>query len=246
MFTGEVVSALGYYVYRLIDPRTGETFYVGKGTGNRVFQHAAGAAVDDDGEAVDLKTQKIREIINGGFEVTHVIHRHGLDESTAYEVEAALIDAYPGVTNAVGGHGSDEHGLMHSKQIIEKYAAPVADFRHPVLIININRTATERDSVYESVRYAWKINVTRAREAQYVLAVERGIIIDAFVVDEWLPATAENFPSRGDVPGRSGFVGGLAPEEIRSQYRRHRIPDELRPRGAANPIRYVSKVLSAD
>lgn len=28
-----------YYVYRLIDPRTYETFYVGKGCGDRVFQH---------------------------------------------------------------------------------------------------------------------------------------------------------------------------------------------------------------
>ena len=28
-----------YYVYRLIDPRTYQTFYVGKGKGDRVFQH---------------------------------------------------------------------------------------------------------------------------------------------------------------------------------------------------------------
>jgi hypothetical protein len=29
MFTKEVADALGYYVYRLIDPRNGQTFYVG-------------------------------------------------------------------------------------------------------------------------------------------------------------------------------------------------------------------------
>ena len=34
---------MNYYVYRLIDPRNGETFYVGKGKGNRVFQHMKGA-----------------------------------------------------------------------------------------------------------------------------------------------------------------------------------------------------------
>jgi len=31
-----------YYVYRLVDPRTLHTFYVGKGCGDRVFQHAKG------------------------------------------------------------------------------------------------------------------------------------------------------------------------------------------------------------
>lgn len=38
-FTGEVCKKLGCYVYRLIDPRDGSTFYVGKGTGNRVKMH---------------------------------------------------------------------------------------------------------------------------------------------------------------------------------------------------------------
>ena len=39
-FSPEVIEQLQYYVYRLIDPRDGQTFYVGKGKGNRVFAHA--------------------------------------------------------------------------------------------------------------------------------------------------------------------------------------------------------------
>lgn len=35
----------------------------------------------------------LREIRLDGFEVGHIVHRHGLDEKTAYEVEAALIEA---------------------------------------------------------------------------------------------------------------------------------------------------------
>lgn len=42
LFPPEVVEKLKSYVYRLIDPRNGETFYVGKGKGNRVFSHVEG------------------------------------------------------------------------------------------------------------------------------------------------------------------------------------------------------------
>lgn len=41
-FPSEVIHRLKTYVYRLIDPRDGETFYVGKGKGNRVFAHIHG------------------------------------------------------------------------------------------------------------------------------------------------------------------------------------------------------------
>jgi len=40
-FPPEVIEKLKTYVYRLIDPRNGET-YVGKGKGNRVFAHIRG------------------------------------------------------------------------------------------------------------------------------------------------------------------------------------------------------------
>ncbi len=88
-FPAEVSRRLKTYVYRLIDPRNGETFYVGKGQGNRVFSHSRGEQnlIGDD---LDNKVKRIREIRLAGFEVAHVIHRHGMDEKTAFEVEAAL------------------------------------------------------------------------------------------------------------------------------------------------------------
>ena len=72
------------------------------------------AATDDD-ELLSNKLKQIREIRLAGLEVIHVIHRHGMtDEKTAYEVEAALIDAYPGLTNIMNGAGSNEFGAAHS------------------------------------------------------------------------------------------------------------------------------------
>jgi len=99
-FTPEVAKKIKHYVYRLIDPRNGITFYVGKGKGNRVFEHVKCELIfEDDEDEISEKFATIREIRQKGMEVIHVIHRHGMDSETAFEVEAALIDAYPGLTN---------------------------------------------------------------------------------------------------------------------------------------------------
>ncbi len=39
-FPPGVTDQLQTYVYRLIDPRTGDTSYIGKGKGDRVFVHS--------------------------------------------------------------------------------------------------------------------------------------------------------------------------------------------------------------
>jgi hypothetical protein len=141
-FPPGVAAKLKTYVYRLIDPRDGETFYVGKGRGDRVFAHIR--AQVEDGDEVDNKLKRIREIHLAGFDVAHVIHRHGMDDATALEVEAALIDAYPGLTNIAGGAGSGDYGAMHAKEIIKRYSATPADFQHKAILISVNRSATER------------------------------------------------------------------------------------------------------
>ena len=53
MFTPEVIEQLQYYVYRLIDPRTGQTFYVGKGKGNRLYAHINDALKNFDGQSYE-------------------------------------------------------------------------------------------------------------------------------------------------------------------------------------------------
>ena len=240
-FPADVSSKLKTYVYRLIDPRNGETFYVGKGKSNRVFSHICAEQHLKEGESLDNKIKRIHEIHLAGFEVAHVIHRHGMDPATALEVEAALIDAYPGLTNLAGGTGNSDYGAMHAKEIIRRYAAEPAVFRHKALLISINRSASER-SMYDATRYAWKISKKRAKEAEVILATRLGLIVGAFIATDWLEATAANFPDRAEgdgVPGRLGFVGREAPDEIKNLYVGKRVPDEFRKQGAANPIKYT-------
>src|SRR3990172_2992114 len=180
-FPADVARKLKTYVYRLIDPRSGETFYVGKGQGNRVFSHIR-AEQGLDGDELDNKVKRIREIRLAGFEVAHVIHRHGMAEKTAFEVEAALIDAYPGLTNIAGGAGASDYGAMHAKEIIRRYSAEPAVFQHRALLISVNRSAAET-SLYEATRYAWKISRSKAKKAEVILATVQGLIVGAFVAD---------------------------------------------------------------
>lgn len=241
-FPPDVAQKLRTYVYRLIDPRNGETFYVGKGKDNRVFAHIS-AEESLDGDEINNKLKRIREIRLAGFDVGHVIHRHGMDDATAFEVEAALIDAYPGLTNIVGGTGGNDYGAMHAKEIIHRYSAEQAVFQHKTLLISVNRSAAER-SLYNATRYAWKLNKRKAQKAEVILATLQGVIVGAFIADDWLEATVANFPGLaegGGVPGRFGFVGEEAPIDIKKIYVGKRVPDEYRKRGAANPIKYSWK-----
>lgn len=69
LFPPHVAKQLQIYVYRLIDPRNGETFYVGKGHGNRVFAHIR-EELHHDGDEIDNKLKRIREIHLAGLEQT--------------------------------------------------------------------------------------------------------------------------------------------------------------------------------
>ena len=75
MFTPEVIEQLQYYVYRLIDTRNGQTFYVGKGKGNRLYAHINDALknfdgqsyIDKDEDEISAKIKQIREIRTSGL-----------------------------------------------------------------------------------------------------------------------------------------------------------------------------------
>lgn len=181
---------------------------------------------------------RIRSINLAGFDVAHVIHRHGLSEEIAFEVEAALIDAYSGITNIMDGHGNSDFGAMHSSEIIKKYSAETVTFEHKVILISVNRSALE-NSLYEATRYAWRLSKQKAKQAEIILATVQGLIVGAFVAEKWLEATPENFPGKGLIEGRYGFIGREAPISLQQLYIGKRIPDEFRKRGSSNPIKYT-------
>ena len=241
-FRAGVIEHLQYYVYRLIDPRDGQTFYVGKGKGNRIFSHIYDEQVLKESDVTSDKIQRIRDIKASGLEVIHVIHRHALNEQTAFEVEGALIDAYLGLANIQNGAGNSENGIMHVHEINQKYAAIEAVFEHKILLISINK-GIKNSSIYDAVRFAWKVNKNRAEKAEVILAVAHGIIRGAYINANWLEATAKNFPEHivHDTDfNRFGFTADEAPEDIKNLYLGKKIPKEFeRKKGDISPIKYT-------
>lgn len=120
-FSPAVCERIEYYIYALVDPRSKKVFYIGKGKGNRVFQHAQGVvklmSLDENENEDTLKISTIKDILKEGLTPSYYILRHGisvdniavkhrkvaeketekekkdaLSEGIAFELESLLID----------------------------------------------------------------------------------------------------------------------------------------------------------
>ena len=241
-FSPEVIEKLGYYVYRLIDPRTGHTFYVGKGKRNRVFAHMQDALnnydneqYEDDGEDDESrKIRVIRDIKNAGLAVIPIIHRFGLTEEQALIVEAALIDCYSGLTNKQAGY-CHEQGIINALTAQRDLSAEVfmdqPDLKYIIIKIKQYYLDTQGNGdVYQTVRKYWKVDLERANKVPFVLASLNGIIVEVFKVDKWYQSE--------DIPDRCEFSGCVAPDDIRMLFVNKRLPGKYCTKGMANPILY--------
>lgn len=188
-----------FYVYALRDPRNKEVFYVGKGKGNRWFEHIQEARSDPEGAS--RKLSRIREIEDSGFEVEAYVIRSGIaSEHVAYEVEAAVIHTIKfleqsggwlpaDLTNLAEVHGS-KRGLAHVSVLQSVLNAPPAPpisekvglFKigvlwHPLMSMEDVRQAT----------FGWwpESKVKNARRfAKYAFGVSEGIVRGIYRIDE--------------------------------------------------------------
>lgn len=224
-----------YYVYRLIDPRNFETFYVGKGCGNRVFQHSEACKnlISKNEDAFSLKFDKIREILNAQKEVICIIHRWGLTEEEAFEVEAALIDCYPRLTNIQSGHGLDRgvitvadfETLCNKKE----YQEPQEDY---IIIKTTQGAINLHGNLYDATHQAWRGSINRAQKYKYVLSVVYGEVMEVYEVDNngWYK-----------IGNRIGFNGKVTANPDMRALVGQLLPSKYMERGMANPFLYKKK-----
>ncbi len=237
-FNRETIGRLKYYVYRLIDPRNGLTFYVGKGKGNRVFDHVNGV-LNFKGEnslenEISAKIKQIKEIQGCGLEVIHVIQRHGMDEKTALEVEAALIDCYAGLDNVQSGI-DPERGVCNAEELdricaLAEYDEQLVSLKY--VIIKVRPDWIERrGDLYHAVRSAWVAKLDKVKNYPYVLATVGGVVKELYKVDEW---HYEN-----DTQYRVEFDGVVESDAgLRGMVVGKQIPKRFRKKGLASPLLY--------
>lgn len=214
-----------YYVYRLVDPRTLQTFYVGKGCGDRACQHVKNvkSLLSKEEDFETLKEKQIAEILASGKEVIVIIHRHGLTNKEALEVEAALIDCYPGLTNKQRGYDIDRGAILLEDLLLPEYSEPEQDY---IIIKTTPEAIQNRGSLYEATRSAWSASLNRAQKYKYVLSVVYGVVREVYEVDHWYPM--------GD---RIAFKGKPTNGPI-AVLKAHRIPKKYRVKGASYPFLY--------
>ena len=194
-FSEKAIEALnGFYVYALVDPRNDKVFYIGKGTGNRVFSHEIESGKSRESE--NKKLQHIREIENCGYSVRRLIINWGLTENEAFIAEATLINLLnrmPDIqlTNEVSGHHVHE-SLTTEEFELQYGAVPLEkeDIKHSILVIKINklyRRGMSDAELYDSVRGFWAASLKsiEARKVKYVFGVYNGLILGVYKPDAW-------------------------------------------------------------
>ena len=194
-FSEKALSAInGYYVYALIDPRSNDVFYIGKGIGNRVFSHEAESGKSSEPEKE--KIQRIHDIENDGFSVKRIMVNWGLSEQEAFAAEASLINLFNVVsdnqlTNIVAGHHVHESltvenfELMHGAESLK-----IEEIKHNILVIKINKQYRKDMSdyeIYDAVRGMWRVslNSIKSKKIRYVFAVYNSLIVGVYKPDEW-------------------------------------------------------------
>ena len=195
LFSEKAIEHLnGFYVYALIDPRNNQVFYIGKGTGNRVFSHEIESGKSQKSEKAKL--QKIREIEASGHSAKRVIVNWGMTEAEAFTAEASLINlmgflSADALTNAVAGHHVHEALSVEDFEIMygAEHLQP-RDIRHSIMVIKINKRYRRNMSaaeLYDVVRGIWRasLNSIKRRKVEYVFGVYNQLIVAVYKPDEW-------------------------------------------------------------
>ncbi len=235
-FAPAIAAKLRCYVYLLVDPRTGRPFFVGKGRGDRCFDHVA-AARSEGGDREESGAypllDRIREAESDGREVRIDILRHGLSTKEAQLVEAAVADALGiEVTSKLSSQrrGAGDMDVALAKRAKFKRS-------HQVVLLRVGGAGA--DPSYDIARHSWRIgrrwiDPSAPRSPRWAVLVVGELVAAVFRIDHW-EQTGSSGDGRGEL--RYSFVG-LRDEELEGRYLGRSVAAH-RSAGPQSPVTYV-------
>jgi hypothetical protein len=190
---------LGHYVYALRDPRDNQIFYVGKGIGNRVLDHANGVIAKEDPQS--SKEMQISEIHAAGLEVDAWIIQSGLkSDEHAFATESAVYGTLKLISSTLNSEklslrnivvppGFSNSGLIQLNEAIAIFGEPADSTLIPHNSVFIKPTTTWRrgmsaEELWESTHGWWLLGEERIRNIKYVFAIPNFVIRGAWLVPE--------------------------------------------------------------
>lgn len=221
-------------------PDTKKTLYIGKGKGNRCFDH-----LNDPKDSLLLR--QIKEIRNQGKEPIIELLRYGLTDNEALLIEAALIDFsdLDTLCNKIRGTHSRTYGRIDVTDLRKSCEAKNIRIDERAMLITINklyRSNMSEIELYEATRGVWKVGEKRNR-AEFAFSLFRGVVKEVYSIDKWHKAGTLKYghrdPSTFWGTARWEFEGEIAPESIRCKYINKSVREYLK-RGSQNPIKYVN------
>nr|WP_231632613.1 MULTISPECIES: GIY-YIG nuclease family protein [Gordonia] len=201
----EAQSALGVYVYALVDPRDASLFHVGAGRGDRVHRYSAAALAgvvpdpadvvgdDDPADIADAISERIRDIDADGFGVEHWILRYGIGSADSAELHALSLRRSGLDVAALAASdlpaAPDAPGPWRIEELVLRYAAPVSPpLPDPCVLVKVDASARSdatADVIYEHSRSAWRAGPHRTVPDLPVLVFADDLVRAVHRVDYW-------------------------------------------------------------
>ena len=191
---GEYAQIARKYVYALQDPDDQRIFYVGQGTGNRIFEHLdrAEKLLKSD-KHLTPKFEAIHTVWSRLRDVRLVVLAGGLSDHEANLIESATLDALNissngKLTNAIA---APQSGMVRVEDL-EAAAYPYVDPGRrylKVLLFPAPRKQKNKD-IYERCRRSWKVTKKHRElgsetQPTHAVAIVGGVSIGAYRVTKW-------------------------------------------------------------
>jgi len=236
LFSQKTIKAIKYYVYALVNPKTENIFYIGKGSKNRCFK--------------SWKEQNQKKDFIPRIDII----RYGLSEKNALEVESALIDSIglKNIDNEVRGHTFEKGRMVASdlNRLLGGKKLNVEEIKDNVILFFPHKALDRGEDLYDSTRQYWAVSkgkISKKTDSgdlfyKYAFGMKNEYVLDVYEIIEWFPAgtTISSRTFYNDGVTRWEFIGKNISRKIGKLYKNKRLYERGSPLITPNRgIRYL-------